>query len=91
VKSFGGLPIYGLAFIDSEEPFTEVSGALSLDWRSGDCASAHSLSLFQETFSPDRILEIGVWCERLTIRNADNVKLDVAEVVESGRRWWLAL
>jgi hypothetical protein len=85
VRSFGGLPVYGWQFFDTDEQ--PPLDRLSLDWRSGDDGLSHTVCLFQEDNS-QRYLELWAWFDELGIRSPDGSWLPLDEFVAGGRRWW---
>ena len=87
VQSFGGGPIYGWEFFDvGEARFAALRDRLSLDVSLGMDGRAHSLSLSQE--GSDRHLDLWLWFDRLTIRDAAGRVIPLAEFIAGGVRWW---
>lgn len=87
VQSFNGLPIYGWEFFDvHEQHFAKWSDRLSLDFRCATGGSKHSISLFQD--GGDRILDICLWFEDLSIHSPLGVNIRLEDFIAGGRRWW---
>lgn len=90
VRSFGGQPIYGFEFFDVHERELATWGdRLSLDWRSGSGAGAHSLALFQEG-GLDRHLDLCLWFDDLEILDGRGMRVRVEDFVAEGSAWWCA-
>lgn len=88
VKSFGGLPIYGWEFFDlPDTQFAQWSNRLSLDlqWPEEGDGFAHTVDLFQEA---DSILDMRLWFDELTIRDARHNEVPLEDIIAGGRRWW---
>jgi hypothetical protein len=91
IQSFGGQPIYGWKFIDREDGFSSWSGRLSLDFVGDPAAIEHSITLFQEGTTQNKILDICLWFRELEIRDAQGEHIPVDEFIAGGTRWWDAL
>jgi len=89
VRSFGGQPIYGWDFFDQEEDFDQWRDRLSLDESFSGGRADHSISLFQE--GDGRHLDLRIWFGGLRLLSPNHEELDVEDVIEGARRWWIAL
>ena len=89
IQSFGGLPIYGWEFFDTDEKdFPRWADRLSLDYRT-DVETAHSITVFQE--ASDRHLDVCLWFSRLEIKDPSGEGISMEAFIAGGRRWWDAL
>ena len=90
VQSFGGLPIYGWEFFDTDgKSVDRWSDRLSFDYRSDVQSSAHSILLFQD--GGERHLDICLWFDAVQIKDPKGNDLPIEEFIAGGRRWWDAL
>ena len=87
VQSFGGCPIYGADFMDSETGFSRWSGRLSFDFTCDSRATEHSITLCQEE-GFERVLHIRLWFRDLQIRDALGNEIALDEFIAGGKRWW---
>jgi hypothetical protein len=87
VQSFGGLPVYGWEFFDvHDQDFPTWSDRLSLDIRCSSGDSKHSVTLFQD--AGDRILDIWLWFDELSIHSPAGGVLGIEDFIGGGKRWW---
>ena len=87
VQSFRGLPIYGWEFFDvHDKAFSKWADRLSLDFRCSFGASEHSIMLFQD--GGDRILDICIWFDELTIHHPCGSIINIEDFIAGGKRWW---
>src|SRR5574341_668065 len=87
VQSFGGLPVYGLEFIDVHmKELARWGDRLSLNWTSGDDGHSHSITVFQE--AENRILDVCVWYDELEILDPQRQVVPVDTFIAGGKRWW---
>ena len=85
VESFK-VPIYGWEFFDRDEDFEEWENRLSLDRRLGDEGMSQSITLFQA--ADERHLDLRIWFDSLRVNDPTGRRLDLAEFVAGGKRWW---
>src|SRR5258708_3697785 len=86
VQSFGGLPIYGWEFLDTDDKdFPRWSDRLSLDLRT-DVEATHSITVFQA--GADRHLDVCLWFNRLEIKDPRGEGISMEAFIAGGRRWW---
>lgn len=89
VRSFGGQPIYGCEFFDVHETEQEHwLGRESLDWKKGDGAAPHSLTLFQE--SVDRQLDVCLWFRDLELLDDRGFRIQPERLAAAGVAFWKA-
>jgi hypothetical protein len=84
VRAFGGLPIYGWEFFDSEASLGFEG--LSLDCSFADGGLDHTLHLFQE--SGRGKLDVQLWFDGLQIRDAVGHDVSIDTFIAGGKRWW---
>ncbi|NTW29518.1 MAG: hypothetical protein HGA39_09250 [Coriobacteriia bacterium] len=91
VKGFGGLPIYGWEFIDTDDAsLASMAGRYSLDWTSGETGGlSHSISVFQD--EADRYLDLVVWFDDLLVFTSDGTQVPLDDFIAGGERWWDAM
>lgn len=90
VQSFNGQRIYGWKFFDIDAPnLPKWIRWLSLDWRSGDNGTSHTISLFQE--EGDRHLDVCLWFDSFVIRKPTGEIIELEEFCAGGERWWDAM
>jgi hypothetical protein len=89
VQSFGGRPIYGWEFIDVDNAVSAYwSNRLSLDWQGDPNAQTHTLTLFQECFTPERTLDLKIWFREISFYRPTGEKVEIEDVITGGKRWW---
>jgi hypothetical protein len=89
VQSFGGLPVYGWEFFDlAQSKFEAWSDRLSLDWQADPTAVEHSITLFQEGYTPERTLDLKIWFRKISFHKPTGEEVAIEEVIKGGRRWW---
>ena len=89
VKSFGGQPVYGWEFINSEDPsFENWRDRLSLDWRVPDGSLDNRMAIFQEGMRLDRHLDLWIWFSDLEVQGPDGDAIPLQDFIAGGRRWW---
>jgi hypothetical protein len=91
VQSFRGLPIYGWEFVDREADFSSWADRLSLDFSGDPTAMDHSITLFQEGGTENKILDIRLWFGEFEIRDALGRHISLDDFIAGGKRWWDAL
>ena len=91
VQSFGGQPVYGWKFIDRDDGFSRWSRRLSLDFAGDHTAMEHSITLFQEGATQNKILEIRLWFRELEIRDPQGEVILLDDFIAGGVRWWDAM
>jgi hypothetical protein len=90
VQGFHGLSISGWEFFDvHEKEFPKWSDRLSFDCRCSNADSQHSIILFQD--GRDRILDICLWFDELTIHSPSGGIISIDDFIAGGKRWWDAL
>jgi hypothetical protein len=85
VESFGGLPIYGWEFIDTEIP-PLTPAELSADAVLGSDGHTHTLHVFQDAVHLG--LDLWLWFDVLECRTLGGEVLPLADVIAGGKRWW---
>ncbi|NUQ67012.1 MAG: hypothetical protein HUU18_01870 [Phycisphaerales bacterium] len=86
VQSFGGQPVYGWKFIDTDDGYERWANRLSLDERFDGGSKQHSITLFQEGY--ERHLDLRLWFGGLRIFRPDRTEIAIGEFVAAGKRWW---
>jgi len=87
IQSFGGLSLYGWEFIGVHaKELAKWGDRLSLNWTSGDDGLSHSITVFQDP--GDRILDLCVWFDELTVRDVQGTEIPLDFFIASGKRWW---
>ncbi len=86
VQSFGGLPVYGWEFIDTEQGYEGWENRTSLDESIDGGSMLHSMMLFQE--GHDRHLDLRIWFGGLRVYRPDYTEIPLQEFIGAGKRWW---
>lgn len=87
VRKFGGQPIYGWNFVDSDtSELYELLGQLSLDHRTGGAGHTHTLHLFQE--SQTAKLDLCIWFDEIDLEDENGRGIDLVAFIADGKRWW---
>jgi hypothetical protein len=91
IRSFGGGRLHGWEFIDVDESGWALwSELLSFDTKIDDRVPAHVLEFSQEEGIDPRELDVRVWFDGMTIRDAAGHEIPLPEFIEGGVRWWAA-
>ncbi|ADE53350.1 hypothetical protein [Coraliomargarita akajimensis] len=92
IQSFGGQPIYGWEFINTEEnELAKWEEKLSLEILNPTGSTTNRISLFQEGATESKHLDIWIWFESFRILNPQTEEISVSDFTEGGKRWWDAL
>jgi hypothetical protein len=87
VREVKGQSIHGWYFFDIKEADLRPSDKRqSLDWEAGVNGRSHSLTL--SPLSPDRALDLTIWCDYFEMRSMSGVPVDIRDVIAGGKRWW---
>lgn len=92
VQAFGGQPIYGWEYfnIDDQE-FPKWSDKLSLDFYNPNGSEINMISLFQEGATFKKHLDLWIWFETLSVKDAMGQEIDIKNIISGGKRWWDAM
>lgn len=91
IRSFGGGRLHGWEFVDLDDSGWSLwSELLSFDTRIDDHICPHVIEFSQEEGIDPRELDVRVWFDAMTIHDADEREIPLAEFIAGGVRWWAA-
>lgn len=92
VQSFGGQPIYGWDFINTDsDDYEKWKNLLSCSYESSEPNGfTNTIILFQEYYE-ERHLDIKIWFDDLIILDPSFKKIELSQFISNGERVWNAI